>query len=268
MALGDNGRSNNYGSNNNNGNGDSGNSKKLYENTYYSRVKIKNYESKLVIGFKFRSGMLNIDVSQEKENFQYESIFDMMVTYTKAKVLLNMIDLYKKDVASGIANPEHGYGIESGMGDTKSVLIIRPTESNGTAITFGKVTLDGNFTDRVDVELNTHDFHFGLEWNDISAMKISKVYQNETDLDIFEDVLKQFVNNATGAAGYFVADTTRYDYRAIMNKMNPIYDKLGIPRNNGGNGGNRQQSGGYFDKIPATSNHKSFDEMEEDLPFD
>ena len=265
MALGD----TNYNSNNGNG-GDSGNKNRLYDNTYYSRVKIKNYESKLIIGFKFRSGMLNIDVSKEKENYQYESIFDMMVTYPKAKILLSMIQRYKQDIASGIINPEHGYGIESGMGDTKSVLIIHPTVSGGTVITFGKVTIDGNFNDRIDVEMNNNDFHFGLEWNDISGMKISKVFENDTDFSIFEDVITQFVNNGTGATGYSVADMTRYDYKAIMNKMNPIYDKLGIPRNTGGNnGGNRQQSGGYFDRVPsATSNHKSFEEMEDDLPFD
>lgn len=264
MALGD---RPNYNGNGNNG--DTGNGKKLYDNTYYSRVKIKNYDSKLVIGFKFRSGMLNIDVSQEKENYQYESVFDMMITYTKAKILLSMIQKYKEDIASGIVDPEHGYGIESGMGDTKSVLIIHPTDNGGTAITFGKVTLDGNFNNRVDVEMNTNNFHFGLKWNDISGMKVSKMYENDTDLSIFEDVITQFVNNGTGATGYAVADMTRYDYKAIMNKMNPIYDKLGIPRNTGGNGGNRQQSGGYFDKVPsASSNHKSFEEMEEDLPFD
>ena len=244
---------------------------KIYENTYYSRLRFRDYDKKLVLGFKFRSGMLVAEISQEKDNFQYDSLVDIFITSTKAKILLNEIQRFEDDIATGIATPDKGYGINAGLGDIVSVLAFHTTESGGKAVLIGKVDGNGSYTKSVDYVFNSNDFHYGLEWNNISNMEVSKKYYNDTEYELFKDAVRQFSEHSSGASGYAVADITKYDYRAILNKMNPIFDKLGIERTNNRNGsGNGASSNNYFMNSPESrgSTHKSYDEVDDELPFD
>lgn len=242
-------------------------SNKLYENTYYSRLKFKDYNNKLALGFKFKSGMLVVDVSKEKDGFQYESVIDIYITTTKAKILLKEIERFEEDIEKGIAKVEKGYGINTGMGEIVSILCFHVTKSGGKAVFIGKVDNGGNFTKQVDFNFNCDNFHYGLQWNNIPAMDVSKTYFNDLEFEQFKDVLKQFINNSSGAYGYAVADITRYDHQAIMNKMNPIYDKLGIERYNNAGGGSRPNNNFMNTPGEASSNHKSYDDIDEELPF-
>lgn len=247
--------------------GDNRSNNKLYENTYYSRLKFKDYKNKLALGFKFKSGMLVVDVSKEKDGFQYESIVDIYITTTKAKILLNEMHQFEKDIDNGTIKPEKGYGINTGMGEIVSILAFHVTESGGKAVFVAKVDNAGNFTRQIDFNFNCDNFHYGLQWNNIPAMDVNKNYYNDLEFDQFKDVLKQFINNSSGAFGYSVADITRYDHQAIMNKMNPIYDKLGIERYNNSSGGFRPADNFMNSPKNTNSNHKSYDDIDDELPF-
>lgn len=248
--------------------GDSGNNKN-YENTYYSRMRFKDYDKKVNLGFKFRSGMLVVDIAQEKDGFQYETIVDIFITSTKAKILLKEIERFEKDIETGVIDPDKGYGINAGMGEVVSILALHVTPDNGKAVFIGKVDNSGNITKSYDFAFNNKDFHYGLGWNNINSMDVTKNYYNELEFEMFKDVIRQFSETSSGAMAYSVADITRYDTKSILNKMNPIYDKLGIERERGNsysrNNGNG--SNDYFMNAPS-SNHKSYDDIEEELPFE
>lgn len=242
---------------------------KVYENTYYSRMRFKDYDKKVGLGFKFKSGMLVAEISQEKDGFQYETIVDIFITSTKAKILLEEIKRFEKDIDTGVAEPNKGYGINAGMGEVVSILALHTTPDGGKAVFIGKVDNSGNITKSYDHVFNNKDFHYGLTWSDIESMSVTKNYYNELEYEQFKDTIHQFVDVSSGAIGYAVADITRYDNQRILKKMDPIFDKLGIERNNR-NGYNRNGNGSndYFMNAPASSNHKNYDDMEEDLPFE
>ena len=245
-----------------------GSGNKLYENTYYSRTRFKDVDNKLSLGFQFRSGMLIVDISKEKEGFEYESLANIFITSTKAKILEQQIETFKKDRESGKAIPTMGYGINSGMGEIVSILAIHTTENNGVGITIGKVDAGGNFTKKVDFTFNKQ-YNYGLKWNTIETMDVEKEYLDEIDFDQFCEVISDFARFSNGAIGYNVADITRYDTKAILNKMNPIFDKLGIERQSGNN--NRYSGNNFFNngnnRGDSSSDHKSYDDAMEDLPF-
>lgn len=249
--------------------GDDRNNKQLYENSYYSRIKFKDYNNKLSLGFRFKSGMLVVGISQEKDNFQYELLIEMYITTTKAKILLEEIEQFEKDINTGLIDPHHGYGINGGLGEIVSVLCVHITKDNGKAVFIGKVNNNGQFVNQVDFNFNSNNFHYGLKWDNISSMETAKKnYHNEIEFELFKDVLTQFANSSSGAVGYSVADITRYDHRSILNKMNPIYDKLGIERYDNNNGSVGTAASNNFMNSPAnSSSHKSYDDIDEELPF-
>ena len=245
------------------------NSNKLFENTYYSRVRFKDTVNKLSLGFQFRSGMLIVDISKEKEGFEYESLANIFITPTKAKILEQQINIFKKNREYGSASPTMGYGINSGMGEIVSILAIHTTEDNGVGITVGKVDASGNFTKKVNF-IFSKQYNYGLNWSEIDSMSVEKEYHDEIEFEQFCEVISDFARFSSGTIGYNVADITRYDTRAILNKMNPIFDKLGIDRS--GNNPNRYSGNNFFNNNGgnknSSSDHKSYDDAMEDLPFD
>lgn len=254
MALGD-------GKGNNNG------GKKLFENQYYSRLGFKDYtnNSGKRLGFSFKSGMLLIDISKEKDGgFDYDTLVTVYVTPTKAKILLKQIEQFKKDRVEGTLVPGIGYGINTGMGEIQTVLIVNVDANDKTIITIGKIDAEGKYTQKEDFYLNENNFHYGIKWNNIETMDCDKEYHNATEFEQFEQIVKDFANSSNGAYAYANADLTRYDWRALMNKFNPIYDALGIERQ-GGNNNSRSSGSGFFNNNRnnngGTSQHKSYDEM-------
>ena len=258
MALGD-GRSN-------------GNNKnKLYENQYYSRIGFKDYTNNTGkrLGFSYKSGMLLIDISKEKDGgFDYDTLITIYITPTKAKILLHLIEEFKTSRNyDDNMDPNMGFGINTGMGEIQTILAVHVDENNRTVITIGKIDAEGKYTQKEDFILNENNFHYGIKWTNIDNMECDKQYYNNTEFDQFERILEDFANASNGAYAYSHADITRYDLRSVLNKMNPIYDALGIERRDGNNNSSRSSGSGFFNNNRSsnggTSQHKSYD----DLPF-
>lgn len=249
----------------NNGN----NNNKLYEKTYFSRLNFRDYthNSKTRLGFQYRTGMLIIDLSGEKNDFEYESLEQIFITGAKAKILLDMIKIFEDDIKAGTFEPAKGYGINTGMGDTQTVLILGLESSGEKNITIAKVNKDGNVEKSHKYVFNTDDFHYGLAWNNASNIKsFDRIATKDLEYELFKNTIKTFADNSNGVIAYTVADLTRYDQAAILNKMNPIYDKLGIERQSNSRSGN-----GFFNNNnngDRSSEHKSYDDIEDELPFD
>lgn len=256
--------------------GDNKNGKnKIFENQYYSRIGFREYENNNMkdkrLGISYKSGMMILEISKAKEGgFEYEPLVSVYITPTKAKIFAYQIDEFKKELENGLSDSSKGFGINTGMGETQTVALVHINSNNDKVLTICKVDSNGNITNSEDFTFNSN-FHYGIEFNDYKKMDFNKVMYNDIEFEQLEEAINSFAINSNGAIAYSVADLTRYDYRAIMNKMNPIYDALGIERNNGGNSRNNS-GGGFFNSgnnnNRGTSNHKSYDEMNDDLPFE
>lgn len=242
---------------NNSNNGTSKNGNKVFENTYYSRLNFKNNE-KLRLGFCFKSGMLVVNIDQEKEGFQFETLASCYITPIKANILLKQIEAYKSDNTKC-------YGINTGIGEVATVLLVHSADGSD-AVTIGKVNGDGNYLSRYTYKFE--DINTGIHLIDITNMNTAaKDNTNGVEFEAFIQTLREFANNMNGAIAYSVADLARFDHNSILNKMNPIYDKLGIERgkfnkgsseNNFFNGNN----GGF----KGRSNSASLDDVMDDIP--
>lgn len=253
MALGDN-RNN-------------GDSKKLYENTYYSRLGVRDYSNNngKRLGITYRSGMMVFEISVPKNGgMEFESLVSCFVTPTKARILYNQIEAYEKYVAENTKyDTEVGFGINTGTGDISTVFVIHKDDSGSDCITIGKVDSNGKYNTKESITFNQNDFHTGINWTNISNMECTKFSYNNLELEQIKRALYDFANAMSGAYAYASADLTRYDSRALLNKLNPIYDKLGIERY-GANNSSRSSGSGFFSNDnfnSGTSNHKSFDEL-------
>lgn len=228
MAIGDNGSNNNNGGN-----------KGLYENTYYSRIRFKN--GNLALGVSFRSGLLILSIAEQQDGFKWEDLISIHLSPTKASLLADEIKKFREYYEEGNIVPGKAFGVNAGMNEKVSFIGIHADTDKNIIVTIGKFDGTGQITDRAEISLNK-DYHYALEWEDISANDLAKVYYDNLEICQLANILEDFARYMNGALAYSVIDLGRYDNARILGKMDPIYDKLGIERRNNGSGGNRTNS--------------------------
>ena len=249
--------------------GTKSNSNKMYENTYYSRVNLKGGSDGLRLGFSFRSGMIVVDISKEKEGFQFETLASCFLTPVKALTMYNQIQEFKNAVSSKSYKAGTAYGVNTGIGDVSTVLLIHQVDGDD-AVTIGKVNSDGQYVEKFTYKF-AKGYHYGITLSNIDNMSTTKKeFFDDIELVQFEQAIKSFAENSSGALGYTVIDLARYDYRGLSNKLNPIYDKLGIERQTPStrNSENNFFSGSNGGFNRGTSNSTSLDNVMEDLPYE
>lgn len=242
--------------NNENGNG----KKQLSDNTYYSRIRVKNDEVKMALSFSFRSGLLIAEISEIKQGFQYESLENIYISPTKASLLVKEIKKFKAYLNEGNVVANKAFGVTTGMGEKVSYIGFHASPNKNILITIGKIDGSGNITNSVTIPLN-NEYHYAIEWNNIESMDLEKVYYNNTELDQIEVMLEDFARAMTGSFAYSVTDLARYDIAGIKGKMDPIYDKLGIEKRSYNNR-NYGENNFLSNAKSSTSNSTSFDDIE------
>ena len=241
-----------------NGNND-GERKQLYDNTYYSRIRIKNEGNKLALGFSYKSGLLVAEISEIKQGFQYEPQENIYISPTKALLLVKEIKKFKAYLAEGNITPNKAFGVTAGMGEKVSYIGLHADTEGIIYITIGKIDGSGNIINSATIPLN-NGYHFSIEWTNIDTMDLGKVYHDTVELEQFETMLNDFARAMSGAFAYSVADIVRYDIAGIKGKMDPIYDKLGIERRSYGN--KTYGENNFLSNAKASSNSTSFDDIE------
>ena len=161
-----------------NGN-NSGDKKQLFENTYYSRIRVKNDDAKLALGFSYRSGLLIAEISEIKQGFQYEALESVYISPTKALILSKEIKKFKTYLAEGKVVPNKAFGVTTGMGEKVSYIGFHADKDKNVFITIGKIDGSGNITNAATIPLNV-EYHYGVEWNNIEAMDLEKLYYDST----------------------------------------------------------------------------------------
>ena len=247
--------------------GTKSNSNKLFEQTYYSRTILKGTDG-LRLGFSFKSGMIVVDITQEKDGFQYETLASCFLTPVKALTMYNQIQEFKKQVENKTYKEGTAFGVNTGIGDISTVLLIHQVDGN-TAVTIGKVNSDGQYVAKFTYKF-AKAYHYGITLSDIEKMSsVKKEFYDDVEFVQFEQAIKSFAENSNGAIAYSVLDLGRYDYKGLSNKLNPIYDKLGIERQNT----SRQSDNNFFSGSNGgfnrgSSNNTSLDDVMNDLPME
>lgn len=247
----------------NNNSGNAQNNGKLYENTYYSRLKIKNQLGKLQLSISFKSGLLLFTIDEIKEGFKIEPLETIYLSPTKAMILSNEIKkflhyLNNEEIIEGKA-----FGVNTGMNEKVSYIGFHATKNKTILITIGKIDGSGNILEQATIDLNK-DYHYALEWNDIKSMNVERAMDDSIEIKQISDILDDFARSMNGAYAYAVADLTRYDTARILKKMDPIYDKLGIERKTGN--GYSAKPNNFLNNLgnkSSVSNHTSMDDIED-----
>jgi len=246
---------------NSNGNNQSNN--KAYENTYYSRIRFKNGDKQ--INYNFHSGLLQLEAGTIDNNngFKFEAAATIYLSVMKAHLLVSQIDTFLAYREAGEIDPNKAFGVTAGMGEKISFIGFSTDENKKIYITIGKFDGTGAITESFKYEF-ANDYHYALEWNDITANDIIKVYDNTAEVIVFRNLIADFARNMNGAVAYSVADTTRYDLSRMNRRVDQIFDRLGIERQQYNGGGNRNYGNNNFlSNASSTSKSTSYEDVED-----
>lgn len=243
MALGD------FGTNNNE------NGKKNFEPTYYSGLKIRNYDSKLAVGVSFNNGLMNIAIQKENDNHRYDDLIKASIPPKKALILLHEMDLME----SAEDNVSRSYGITLGLSEVQTAIAFQIV--NGVKyLRIAKVNSDGSIKDQKAYEF-ANGTDSGLQWSDFDRMTFTKDVVDGIDYQMLKNAIADFARGSSGAFGYGQLYMNRYENNVLTSKINSIMDKLGIERRSNNN---NYSGGGFFnnnDSYSGTSDHKSFTQV-------
>lgn len=259
MALGD----NNY---------QNGSNKQATDPSYYSRLRIKNLNDKLALGFTFWRGTLRLGISETgdpNEGRNNELVF-IHLSPVKARLFANCVDRVMKD-------PEGFdiYGVDTGSGETRGLIAIG-RDMGKPYLFVAKVDKNGKYEAHQRFNFN-YDYNYSLNIADIDKLSYSKEYNNDVELQMLKDLLLDYARSSSGAVGASIHDIGRYETGKINNLIKKMAESMGIEAKNKssyGNGGGKS----YFDDEPSSgksyggnksggysNKYQSIDDLEDEL---
>lgn len=248
MAIGDNGNSRNENS--------------VYEPTYYSRLKFAKYEG-LGVAVNYRSGLMIIEINKTEDGtYKPTPVISIFLSPTKAKMLSMQLKALVKAVENGDIDPNHGYGVNAGMGEKITYIAFTANEDKEYFMTIGKFDGNGQITESAEYKF-AKDYNYALEWNNLEANDLSKVFYNMVDIESLTQALEDFSRSASGALGYGTLDLNRFEARKEANKFDQIFDKLGIERRSYGGNHNYGATNNFLTN--ASSKSTTIEDLEENL---
>ena len=206
----------------------SGENNKLFEQTYYSRFSIRNEDKQLSIWY--RSGLMVLELNSIDQNtYKRNAIGNIYLSPMKAQMFAGEIVKFKEYRNNDKIKENVAFGVTGGMKEKVSYVGLHTNKNKDIFLTIGKFDENGQIVESNTIQFNK-DYNYSIEWEDISKMKLERVFDNDLELNMLHTAVAEFARNMNGAAGYATADLTKFDHARIMRKMDPIYDKLGIER--------------------------------------
>lgn len=261
MAIGD------YGNNGSSRGGyqnNSSNGNKVYEPTYYSRFRIRNDKENKTLTISYRSALMIIEINDVDATNGYKPIpaISLYLTGMKANMLVKEIDAFKAYKEAGDTDPQKAFGVITGSGDKITYIGFSTDDGTNTKINIGKFDGTGQVTESHSITLPM-EYNYSIEWNNIEANDLVKVYRDDMDLDILKNALADFGRSFTGGLGYGALDLNRYEQNKDRRSIDQIFDRLGIERRSYNN--NNYNSTNNFLNNAASSKITSLDEIGENL---
>ena len=247
MAIGEN-YTNDFGSNND---------KKLYEQTFYSRLRFKNESEGNALNISFSGGLMKIGIDQILDGFKYDNKITISLSPTKSKILVDQLAALDKYIAEGKISDKVAFGVNAGMKEKVTFIAFHvDSKDNAIIITIGTFDNAGTIIDRFDYRCHTN-YHYGLTWSNLDSNKLDKTFYDNTEYESIKTTIADFARFMSGAAAYSVWDLGRYETARVLNKMNPIY---------GNNGGGRTfQQNSFLNNSSGVSSGRSLDQIESDF---
>lgn len=246
MAIGD----------NNSGNQENGN--KPYDPTYYARFRFSR-NNDLSMSISYRSGLMIVEINKLEEGFKSSALESIYLSPIKAAMLAGQIDAFLKYREEDSIDPGKAFGVPAGMGEKITYIGFSTDENKNIFCTIGKFNGNGEIIESARYQF-AMDYNYALEWENIEANELEKIYYNNVEIDVLKQALLDFSRSSTGALGYGTLDLNRYESQRESRRMDQVFDKLGIERRTYG-GGNRGGSNNFLSN--ASSKSMSMDDVED-----
>ena len=229
---------------------------KPYENTYYSRVRFKNGNRQ--VNINYHSGLMQIEVGtiNDVDGFKFNSEGSVYLSPFKASMLADQISVLLQYMESGKVDTKTAFGVNTGMGEKVSFIGFSTDDDGKIYMTIGKFDGSGAITERTKFEFS-HDYNYALEWKDIEANNLSKVYDNLLEIKTLQKMIADFARGMYGGLAYGVADMSRWDIHRFNKRIDQVFDKLGIERQQFGNSNRSYGSNNFLDGASSSSSSKS-----------
>ena len=219
--------------------------------TYYSGLRIRNYNDSTAINISYSSGLMKISIGKQGNDNKYEDELSASITPKKAAILVDQLSHFE-------AGEEGVFGIVLGLGEVQTAVGFQKIDDN-KYLRIAKVDKNGTITDQ-----RTFTFPAGSDpsyrWSDFDNMKFTRSYNDDIDYMMLKNAIIDFARNMSGAAAYGGLYMNRYQEGANNNKIAAICGKLGIST---GNNNRNYSNNGYFsnNNSNTTSQHRSYDEI-------
>lgn len=243
--------------------GDSTNSNfnKIYDPTYYSRLTLKNSDSKR-LSISYRSGLMILEIGKSigtGDSFKVETEETIYLSPMKAHILANQINSFIEYKKAGDIDPKKAFGVNAGMGEKVTYIAFSADTDGSNVITIGKFDGKGVIVESASFRMSI-DFNYALNWDDLSANNLTKVFDNDAEIIMLRNAIADFSRSMSGAYGYSAFDINRYEQNKANRRIDQIFDALGIERQS--YGGNKSFSQNNF-LNNTTSKSTSYEEIED-----
>ena len=227
------------------------------EYSYYSRYTFTSADESVSLRFEFKSGLLQIKLytrNTDTNGWMSDPSEIIYLSPMKAKMLSEQIIKYKEYVNTSKKIDENvAFGVNGGLGERVSFIAFHSNSHKDIFITIGKFDGNGTITQKLTYQC-PKDYNYGLNWKNLFEMDVEKSYYNYVELNMIHQMISDFSRSMSGAIGYGVHDTGRYDLGRILNKMDPIYDQLGIERVQYGGGNRYNRTNNFLNSTGGSSN--------------
>lgn len=251
------------GSDYNSGNSNGGyQNSKPYENTYYSRVRFKNGDKQ--ININYHSGLMQLDLGSisSSDGFKFNQEATVYLSANKAQLLADQISQLLSYRESDNIDPLRAFGVNTGMGEKVSFIGFSTDNDKKIYVTIGKFDGNGTITEKSRFEFASN-YHYALEWNNIDANDIIKVFDDLLEIKMLQASLYDFAKSMIGAAAYGIVDMARWDVHRMNKRVDQIFDKLGIERASYNSNKNYSGSNNFLSGAASTSRSTSYEDVED-----
>ena len=238
-------------------NNNTGSNNEVFTPTTRSSYRFYNANSSIqnsVMGFSFWNSLLKITINEvivkegSANKVDTDNHIDMYLSPSKAKLFLQAIQMYK-------SNPDVYMNL--GVNTNRGAIFI----ANGKNM-FGRggacivINLINNETGEIEseavYEFNTKDVYIITDYQGGTNFRKDTSYANSLELDMFENLLIQFINAYTNAVASSIIECNKYNDNRQFSFIKDVREKLGISKNDGGSSRNYNRSN-WFNNNGNTS---------------
>lgn len=242
------------------------------EPTYFSRLRIKNPNTKLQIGFSYWKGMLKISISKEMPGENYPTYEECAYVHISPMKSLLLESEIKRFLSADATDVKAAYGIETGISEVRTIIVFKyENEGKDKVMIIGKVDPNGNLIQSFSFLFNNALYNYSCEWKDFNKMNtLNKVSNPNADFDILCTILSEFRKGAMGGIAYSVMDMQRFDYNSVVSKLTKIMSACGVNESGFSNNGKQtgRGSNSYFDSSNGFSQNSMTPPLSTETTYD